>query len=283
LGKEIGPYPVDPLTGLALPVKIKPDDLHYAISTKLGLGIHFHHGNYYKSRPELQGLGGNAVRYARGQFLPEEMHHDAYKGSVHNLLGPTERVPKTASEQIINVALAIAWVIPRDAVQLKALDPLKPVRLNDKFHEFISRPYVTNNEAASERRGAFRKRDIGRFFIEYALQEEFFGDVVTLNQRRGILDAFHSGNESRLKELSHLVIHNSIWAALKPVEPIYRQAKDEGMVNDQKPGLEASIRAVLPEYEFKNYYTQMFELLDPDSITSVDPLQTGENGLELAA
>jgi|GEM_PF-5477883 len=252
--EELEFYPTDPLTGLALSVHVTADDF-------VGPEEHGHHKNFGEKRPELQGVGGKAVRYSDVQFLPGHLHHVKYEGSVHDVFQGPEKLPRRPEGQIIHATLSLARVIPRDGVDLKSDDPTTPRRFTDKEYEFVSSPWITNVEGAFRRSEIFKRHEIGRFYAEHALQEEILVNVVGRNERIIFLNA---REESRIRELGNQIIRNAVKEVLKPANSLYQQAKAEGMVRGNGQDLVTVVSKVLPNYKLPEHYPRLRKVLSSE-------------------
>ncbi len=119
--------PVDLLTGMPLSIAI-PEDLNTLDDPE---NVNWHHHFHKASAPELQSLGGRALRSCRLQLVPAELHnygkdtyHDIFIGSV------LPRVDDTDTQFLLCV-LACAGYVTREGLDVKSDNPEIPVRLTD--------------------------------------------------------------------------------------------------------------------------------------------------------
>jgi hypothetical protein len=254
---NLEPIPVDSLTGIVRPIYVTPE--HYTGQNPLGPDTHFHHHVFNKRREELQDTAGKIVRRTYGQRLPKEMHMCDYSGSLHDIFRQPEKIPQTKAEKHLMAMLHISKVIPRVSIDLVG-GSYKDRELNDQEHDFISSSRITNYEDSDKARGIYQKHKLGRFFLEYALEQDIH-ELVSRKERDRYLGARRAEDLARTRELGNLIICRAIDESIQPVRSIYIEAKNAGMVSPRQAGLRSSIYKFLPAHEFGSYYDQLEETL----------------------
>jgi len=150
--------PTDELTGLPLP--ILPQEYLQANATE----TNWHHAWHANSAPELQGLGGRALRHSRVQLVHRTDHNYKDKGrpNYHNFFeGPP--LPDNEDDQFRLCVISAAGYIPDTAIDLRSGEPELVVMSEDEL-DILRAPAnprpLRNDEKARVRQQAadgFRK------------------------------------------------------------------------------------------------------------------------------
>ncbi|MFZ1324358.1 MAG: hypothetical protein WAQ57_04345 [Candidatus Saccharimonadales bacterium] len=212
-----------------------------------------HHSFYQKKARELQGDAGRAVRYSRCLTVARWLHnnfHEAYPGG-------TDILPRTEQDKFAITVLAVAGYMPRQALDVR--DPGNPglVAMSGKTYDFVrgrkQMHYETKqNRAIGYRNEDYAARHIGKFFAAYAQKQ----DLTSLSQR-DIKAFLSSGNTERRRRLGMKILREAIEMAVEPVDPVYGQALEEGLVKKAKPCAADVVTLVFPEERWPEYFSPL--------------------------
>lgn len=251
--------PTDELTGL--PHAILPFDIN------AGEGKHFedfHHHNFPRRSPELlpyynldpnvqpedyclSDIAAVALRVCRGQLLDRPVHDLAHK----RLLGP--KLPKTVQEKYVHVTKACAGIVSRWAIDLRQPDEQLLVRMDDETFKRVANPKTLCGERYYYDRPAnFRRRIIGSFLLQYALEQDLSHVSPT------VIDEFlATKRNSRRTELGNLLLRDAIEISLAPVIPLHNQLKQQGMVQPGKADMRSAIKKFIHPERLTAYHLSL--------------------------
>ncbi|MDQ3123580.1 MAG: hypothetical protein M3Q14_02770 [bacterium] len=213
-----------------------------------------HHSFYQRNAPELQGDDGRAVRYSRCLTVARWLHnnfHTAYPDG-------TESLPQTRQDKFAIAVLAAAGYMPREAVDVR--DPKNPglVEMSDKIYNYVQHyknmhfELKTRKNEPKKNQG-YAKKHIGKFFAQYAQEQ----DLTHLGREviRDFLDTRKSVETRR--RLGMMILHDAIELAAIPVDPIYMEALDLGLVKYKKPKVTDIVTYIFPEDRWPDYFRPM--------------------------
>lgn len=121
------PTPYDETTGMPLPILL-PEDFRPDLEPE---SANWHHHFHPKTAPQLDSLGGRALRNARVQLVPAKLHNMSAE-SYHSMFkGPP--LPEAYQEdwQLRLCILAAAGYVPRQAIDVRGETPGRRVDLSD--------------------------------------------------------------------------------------------------------------------------------------------------------
>lgn len=200
--------PVDPLTQMPLP--ILPTSSVPRFSD--GQFANWHHHYHPSDNRLLTSVSGIAIRHLRLQLLPVKSRHQAY----HDLFIGPEELPETQEERFGHIVLACAGYIPRSAVDVRKDDPGEPVAIPRKMRNRLQ----TSGEI--EVRG---QPNITNFIRNHLVLQDFS------HVEDSIVEEFiTTPDRDRKKFLGHWLLAIASEIAVEPIEPVYRQALDEGLI-----------------------------------------------------
>lgn len=118
--------PRDELSGLPLPILLPADFSPQRDPT----AVNWHHHFHPSSASELRcSLGGKALRSARLQLVPADLHNDG-KHTYHTIFkGPELPAANDSEKQFWLCVLACAGYVPRQAIDVRSDSPDEPVEL----------------------------------------------------------------------------------------------------------------------------------------------------------
>lgn len=172
-------------------------------------------------------FAGKAVRYCRGQLVPRYLHqyyHDVFAGP---------ELPDTSADKFRTVVAALCQIVPRQAIDVRPNilgQPYRIRQLGDEQHNFIaSRKLIHHEKAYSDRRyeRLNKRRIIGRFFAQYAAEQEITAADLSPHVIEEFLEA---EEEARLRELGNQIMVAVIKETLPEVNKLHKTAKEKGLV-----------------------------------------------------
>lgn len=204
--------PVDPLSHMPLPI-LPTDTIPRIID---GKRANWHHHYHPSDDPLLTSISGLAVRHLRLQLLPVKTRHQVY----HNMFIGPEELPETNDQRFGHIILACAGYLPRLAVDVRKDDPSEPVVMTNKMYERLQ----TSGEIAIRGQG-----NISNFIRSHLVLQNFS------HVNESVIDEFlHTPNMNRKRYLGHWLLAIASEIATEPLEPIYHQALDSGLVRQKK-------------------------------------------------
>lgn len=237
------------VTGLPLPilpVELSTNEAPFSFQRD------FHHHFHPRGSTELsrQTVGGRAVRYARGQTIERYLHeryHDIFSGP---------ELPQTEEERFKTSVLACAGVMPRQAIDLSIPGEYQVVSLSKAQFKKLAAPNSIHIESAFHPKNSIkRRREIGKFFANYALKQDF-KDVVSNN----VIDQFLDPKieAARRYELGNFILSEASSAAVRSLVPIHSELIKEGYVaQDRSNKIGKIIRKFFPKDNYPDYYSQI--------------------------
>lgn len=225
--------PSDEFSGLPLP--LYPQELIRSRRFQPDL----HHPIHPKRSPELQSVGGKALRNVRVQVAAYETHHYDYH---RNFYGP--ELPKTDDDCLRPVILAAAGYIPDTSIRFKRGKP--------QIVSLTPRERSTLWEQRRVRIGS--ARPVQEFLKEYILSQ----DIAGVNE--STIDEFlHTTDDQRRWILGNEFLGRAALQATEQLKPTYRQAfKAELMPNTRA---ETVSRFVLSQLGMRRQRIRLFEEL----------------------
>lgn len=245
------PTPTCELTGLPLPIVPADPDMR-----ELDFHRTFHHHFHPEKMPELSPavLGGRALRYSRGQVVEEYLHKRYHK----IFAGPP--LPETENEQFRLTVLACARVMPLQGIDLNTYGSYSVVNLSADEREWLARPSVTNIEMAHHpRRKQRRRKEIGKFFADYALQK----DIRALVDNKPLVDKFLSPRTSPADKarLGNAILQVASIQTVKEVVPT-QDLHELGIMGDQVRRVFRIVGNFFTGDYYPDYYKTMQERLE---------------------
>lgn len=206
-GGELAPTPVDVISGLPLPLAPYGEPL-VAGSPDADWHHHFHP----RRSPELQDLGGQAVRVARLQLTNYGVHHHEY----HKTFGGPP-LPRIEKEQFGLVVMATAGHVPELALAFRRHEPrIVPLSEGQRLHLQTSGEFRTGG------------RDIIRKFLQQYILGQSVGGV---NINEETLDEFiNTLDLVRRRELGHTLLALITEKATEPISLVYKLARKQGQI-----------------------------------------------------
>lgn len=210
------PLPIAPVEGIQVSARSDEGNWHH----------HFHPS----SDPILVNtLGGRALRNSRVQRVDRNFHNYSQKAYHRFFTGPP--IPDDENEQFRMVVLACAGYVPEEGVDLQGGEP-KRVRLTQLQLQQLRQPGVGDDKQV-----AFGYRDLRysydaarEFFSHYALTRS----IDHVDQSK--IDEFlHTRDESRKRYLGHLLLAKKVDVAAEPVDEIYSQVRQAGLLHPLMP------------------------------------------------
>ncbi len=246
--------PVDKLTKMPLPV-LPPNR-----ATIRTVEANWHHHYHPSSSKLLTSAAGLAVRHARLQLLPVKSHHNRY----HSIFEGPEHLPTSNDERFGQIILACAGYIPNYAIDVYQDDPTEPVILSSRIRKRLQ----TSGEIAL--RG---HTNIGSFMKDHLVRQDFS------QVEDSIIEEFlTTRNFDRRKELGHWLLEVASEIAVEPIQPIYSQALEEGLIIP-----EAGLPSLAKEHVLKSRKTSQRALKALHRKLSKSYLQTEVEQVQLAA
>lgn len=253
--------PVDRLSGLPLPIFVTRQMFEDA-----GEEIDEHHAFHRKKRSELGYLGenvdwealtpeqmslhleGKAVRNSRLQLVPRRTHE-----RYHHLFREPEQLPQIRSVKFKTAVLAVAGIVPREALDLPTSEEYRIVIMNNKQYRFLTGFRRMHFAGAYAKRPteAFMKRDrMGRFFAQYAI-EQSVGHLVDYP----LIDEFlNTIDDKRRRVIGRNMLAEAVDESIASLIPISQEAFREGMFRRSNIDLRNTIAQFL--------FPSSIELLD---------------------
>lgn len=209
--------PTDPLTRMPLPV-LPPPGIRELRRRGKTQEANWHHHYHPSNSKLLTSAAGLAVRHVRLQLLPLETHHNVYHAIFE---GP--KLPVTNEQRFGQIILACANYIPPLAIDVHKDDPTEPVSLSKRMRHRLQ----TSGEI--ELRG---HSNISTFIKNYLVAQDLshVNDLV-------IEEFLYTHDQERKRYLGHWLLAIASEIAVEPIEPVYRQALDEGLILTPKQKL----------------------------------------------
>jgi hypothetical protein len=210
--------------------------------------FHDYHHHFHPRRHDLlQDVGGRAVRFSRGQFLPRYLH-DNYHAIFD---GP--QLPGSSAEKYRACVLACAGIVPRQALDVSHKGSYNILELSPKDHSELSASRSVFVERAFRRRGdMYVRKQIAQFFAEYALQQ----NVHLVVSEKVIGEFLDEKTEARRKkELGNFILKEALGMSLDSLIPLHEESQKEGLLPAvrQRPLLKV-VRTFLTNDLFPNHY-----------------------------
>lgn len=237
------PTPTCEVSGLPLPVlPIEPREIG---ALSLGRKDYHHHFHPHHS-PHLLGLEGKALRYCRGQRIARSLHED-----YHRVYGGPQ-IPVEPKEIFKTVVFALAGVMPREAINVKTFEK---VELTPRqFFTLASPRSIYFEGARSERHSIRTTREIGRFFADYALRQDFMAAV----PERDIEEFLYpKTNSDRRIELGNSILSSAVGASIDDLVPLHKELRREGYVTKQREALWNTVGRFFVKRVFPDYHEQV--------------------------
>lgn len=221
---EQGFAPIDPVTGLPLP--IAPADTPDSVPNEKLL-LDNHHVWYWRTHEDLMNTSGKVVRHSRlirGPRWAHERYHCAFNNGLAWL-------PSTRHEKFYIGVMACSGIVPEYGIDVSDKKPTV-IKLGQKALEHLKSPKVIFPEKSINRlthHDDYLKRR-GVFFMQYALDHGF--DAVDVD----LLAQFTEEKEESLRRsLGMQVISAYVRSATTPIVEPYAEAKDKGLLPPAQP------------------------------------------------
>ena len=201
--------PVDPLTRMPLPV-LPPADIPHSGSKE---SVNWHHHYHPSNDKLLTSINGLAVRHVRLQLLPEVSYHNKY----HSIFKGPEELPRTNEARFGHIVLACAGYVPGLAIDVNSDNPIEAVELDPSLRQRLQ------SSGELEVRGS---SNIATFIKKHLVRQDFSHVSET------VIEEFLTTRDlDRRWFLGHWLLAIASEIALEPVNPIYRQALNEGLIH----------------------------------------------------
>lgn len=241
--------PTDKLTGLPLPILNKEPRRFGALSLRKDYHHHFHP----KSSNELaiDVIGGKALRYSRGQLISRSIHqnyHEIYRGP---------QLPQNAKAKFITCVLAVAGVVPRQAIDVSNSSDNDIVNLSNKAHRQMSSPnrmYIHYDKDKDSR--YYSARTIGEYFANYALMQGSY-DVIDTLLIEQFLDKKAPPNKKR--EIGNLMISAALKESVQDVKDKIPDLAREGYLASP---LDLNPLRVVTSFFSRNHFAEYHAILE---------------------
>ncbi|HLG91163.1 MAG TPA: hypothetical protein VI336_03350 [Candidatus Saccharimonadales bacterium] len=261
------------ITGLALPVLVRPEHLN--------LEGREHHPNYAHKREELQDLGGRTLRLSRVYWMPDINHFRASPQGIHRVFPEGPKLPVNPDEKITQATLGLLDVVPRKAIIIAPDGSFDLKELDNNEHGFMTSDFISHfQDAENPKRRIYVKAKIGHYLTMYALQN--VNEIATNRE----IDIFLHSKNGRIEAIGDQIIRRAVDEIVKPIIPIYEEAREAGMTRTIDLSPYEMIRDFIPGPTFEEYRSQEFELI-VNSFKALKEdeaaLQTGVGRLELVA
>ena len=274
--------PVDEMTGMPLSVAPPLHDL----SRHNPEIANWHHLYHPSTAPELQTLGGTALRNSRVQLLPVKQHNMGKYNYHTYYAGPPLPDANDEDTQFRLCVLACAGYLPKQVIDLNDSTPFKRLMTSDEL-EFFRHPPIPEKVTATELKrylaireltegGGSSKREARRITTEgrvrfrernatqaifsdnnfryaYAPIRDFFTDYALRQPLNHIPDSLideflYTEKVERRQFLGHLLLAEKSEVATESFELQYRQAHRIGQLHPMMPALPHN----LVEYKLGN-------------------------------
>jgi hypothetical protein len=176
--------PYDELTKLPLPILL-PDDFRPDLDPETG---NWHHHFHPSSAPQLtETIGAKALRHARVQLVPKEIHNMS-AGSYHSIFkGPPLPEAYQADWQLYLCVLSAAGYVPRQAIDVRSSNPEQPVDLTRAQTERF-RTEAVPDEITAERLLKFYQK---AYDSEEVPLRSAFRQLAVFNRRKAEFSYYH--------------------------------------------------------------------------------------------
>lgn len=263
--------PVDELTGM--PLSVAPP--LYDLSRHNPDIANWHHLYHASTAPELQTLGGTALRNSRVQLLPVRQHNTGKHNYHTYYVGPPLPAANDERNQIRLCILGCAGYLPEKVIDLSEETPAVRLMTGDERDFFRRAPipekvtvaemkrYLVLHEAASgghltkkevkrltgEGKAKFRERNAthaifsdNNFRYAYEPIRDFFKDYALRQPVDhlpiSLIDEFlHTEKVERRQFLGHLLLAKKAEVATESFEVQYRQAHRTGLLHPLMPAM----------------------------------------------
>jgi hypothetical protein len=239
--------PTDPLTGLSYPfVPIDPrPDQHDK------LWCDYHHLEFERNNPLLQGIGGRAVRASIGQLMPRWQHN-----LIHQL-GDQPALPESEDEQFRAAVIGCARLLGPQALDMSREEWWVPIEMTSEQYAAVTEPFHMYTEDAFKRRANHVRTHIGRFFATYALSRD-----LTHLSKKGVRQFLATKDPIRKKELGHWLLSESIEVAVSPMRSVqYELLRRRPLEDGPRVDLRRAVRGFFVRERFGDYYGLLSERL----------------------
>lgn len=239
--------PIDPVTGLPhaiLPMYVAPHPNHRRT-------VNYHHHFYNRRHPDLEGdlrltddhfqnpenipldaIAGLAVRMSRGQQLPIGTHE-----LIHRRYAQGPKLPHTIDEKFVTAVKACSGVVSRWALDVTAPKGRELVYMDDIVFEKVASPKLLCVERANHDKLANdRRRVLGNFFLRYAALQDL-GHI----SERHIDEFLNTADDKRRLAVGNYILREAVEVSIAPLVPMYRELKQQGMVQPGKSDLSTAI------------------------------------------
>lgn len=178
----------------------------------------WHHSEHPKGIVLAAGIGGEAVRGARKQWVLYNDHHDETEG-YHDFYGGPAPLT-TTQEEATTVIMESSLYIPSVALDFSGKNP-REVKVTDEARKWL----IDSGQIQIASLPAVR-----RFLISHALEQGF--ERIS----EGTIDKFlHAATQERRVELAHYILSQLIEAAVDPIRQPYCQARKQGHILPNYP------------------------------------------------
>lgn len=246
MSKEFLPTPTCELSGLPLP--ILSSDLP---ETEGRFTYRDYHHHFHPRRDEaLADLGGRALRFSRGQYLPRFLHN-----RYHTLFaGPP--LPTDDTEKYRLTVLACSGIVPRQAIDVRTKGEYAIRDLSPDEHQRLAHHRSIYVERAFRPKGdMYVRRNIADFFAAFAISQQV-RDVISEKVTGEFLDK--KTTPERKKELGNFILREAIDMSIDDIEPVHETARREGLISQRKqlPLLKV-VRTFLTNDRLPTHYSEL--------------------------
>lgn len=262
MSKAAEAAPLDELTGLPLPIYYGPEHDH--------LPKDFHHGwhSHEDIKMRYPPVVSKGLRASRGYVVPREFHGGEYPRAYHTRFKKGVELPRTNADVFQRVALGVAGVVPRKAIDLRYWQGYRTIELDDQQHAFLADPSRTQIENA--RKNPLNRDDSIdnlRMFVAYVAIERM---LIENQAAADLTEILNDPEIASRRELGRLMYHGAIEALddlMGPVQEIYSEAQAKDMIPGQVVPLRDAVLEFIPENRFGDYcHTAMWNYIKDSTL-----------------
>ena len=244
------PFPVDRRTGI--PHLIWTGD--YSQTGKMN----YDHCFFHERAEQLRNSSGRVVRWSMGQVMPISTHQIKNVRFSH-----LERLPETNEKKHRTTVFALTGLVSRMAVDLTKRDDDLLFPMDDDQLAFLTDASRLHWEKAlkDEKTAAYRKNDIGKFFVYHALRHRKLRRIISPELEQEYIHA-ELGGSTEL-ETGSLIIRAAIEASVSGLEAECTELRASGSVFDNGSTPLQVVRAFADENKFPDYFPVLNNFLAP--------------------
>lgn len=247
---ELHPIPVDPLTGLPLPLAQAEKPMWLLGPTRRD----YDHSWFPSNDPGLKGPAGRALRFSLGQWVRRWEHELKNKKAGPPLLPADEHAYFQAT------VAGIARMIGPYAIDFTSDDWTVPVLMTPRQYAYVTDPrnmYMQGGRNARPGRFNHVRDHIGKYFAAYAI-DHGLGQVVTPRVVDEFLD---TKDPTRKTELGNLLLRESVEAAVAPIMPVAQEIREMSPTPSPVLDPRTAVHRCFQRERFADYFGLLTERL----------------------